>query len=322
MDKAWRPSNFEDWAVPRQEMDVDLEAELQYKSALNADIRRDLYRYADPPLDIWKEMAEALPLQGDETIIDVGSGSGHFLELLLQRGHSGRMLGVDKYASQFFDALRRIKLSDPNGLVAFQQGDAQNLKQFPDNLFDVGVSNFMWYHIADAPAAARELKRVVKPNGLILVSSRGEENMTKLWEHAHMAAGDIGAVQYSSFYSRCNIERTHGIVSAEFELVDQGLQDSPLKIPFPAYGQESPSIEQIEGWRRYQRAFITLIDSMIDSTTGQPLSSQQIWKFIEHADGIMLSTLSLEAETHLEKEGEGYIVDRVKQGYFIARNTK
>src|SRR5690242_21743453 len=53
------------------------------------------HRVSTPQLEWAGEVIERLPLEGDETVLDAGCGSGRVTQLLLDRLPNGTVIGVD-----------------------------------------------------------------------------------------------------------------------------------------------------------------------------------------------------------------------------------
>ncbi len=311
-----------------QRLSAELESELQYRNALNANARRNLYRFADPRRNFWLEIAEAMSLKGHERLLDVGTGTGVFMRTLRgQLDHDGFMLGIDYFARQFADQLIKIAREDPLQRIAFQEGDAQRL-HFPDSFFDAASELFTGYHLEDPVRAIDELQRVVVPGGTIAYSTRSEKNMGKLWYHASLGAEEVGAVVHDIFYSRFNIETADEVLRSKFEVAKFIEQDSPLKVPID---RKKPGDKR--GLKAYKKAFLSLADSMVDAETGEPLiqydpstgqpkPSVKIRMLGEYFDDVMKPNLVFEAEQHRAQEGQAYITDWVHQAAWILRNTK
>lgn len=306
------------WFARRSDLEARRDSELRYRIARNAYKRRRLYDFADPPRNIWDGIAKKMHEYGSksDTVLDVGTGSGYFLERLLRLGHQGRMLGIDANPMQFQGRLEKLRSKDPQGLIRFQEGDALNI-HFGPNSFDAAVSNFGWYYFLDQLEAAKQLKNVVRPGGLIVVSSRDEENLAGLLSFVHMAAAEVGAIQHETIYSRCDISTTREIVESEFEVIDTIIQDSPLKIPIDLhhYGDR-------RGWKIYREAFNSLADSLIDSETMVPISRRKIRQVKSYADKTLWALFKLEANYRLRTEGKAYKGDWVRQGSIVAINSK
>jgi oligosaccharide repeat unit polymerase len=102
---------------------------------------------------------------GEARILDVGCGSGATLRWLARRGaQSNRLYGVDLREDQ-------IALARANDLgMNLVCGDARQLS-FPNQYFDVAICNNLFGSILDrgiADSVATEIRRVVKPRGLII----------------------------------------------------------------------------------------------------------------------------------------------------------
>src|SRR5690242_11981503 len=54
------------------------------------------------------DVLDRLELEGDETVIDAGCGSGRVTEALIERLPSGRVIGVDESASMIEAARERL----------------------------------------------------------------------------------------------------------------------------------------------------------------------------------------------------------------------
>lgn len=106
-----------------------------------------------------------LDVEQGEKILDVGSGTGN-LSAVLQK-HGAAITGVDYSAEGI--AVHQAK--NPEAVLI--QHDLTKPLPFPDNYFDKIASNNVLYTLSPVirPAVARELCRVLKPGGLIVISN-------------------------------------------------------------------------------------------------------------------------------------------------------
>jgi SAM-dependent methyltransferase len=72
-------------------------------------------------------------------------------------------------------------------------GDAQRLP-FPDDQFDAALCCHMLYHVPDIARALRELRRVVKVGGRVLMSTNASDHCARLYELHAEAARELGYV--------------------------------------------------------------------------------------------------------------------------------
>ena len=65
-------------------------------------------RLSTPMEAMGREVLDRLPLEGGETVIDAGCGSGRVTEALIERVPRGRVIGVDASASMIDAARERL----------------------------------------------------------------------------------------------------------------------------------------------------------------------------------------------------------------------
>lgn len=102
-------------------------------------------------------------------LLEVGCGTGVVVRSLARRdGFHEEIVGVDQSAA-FIDAARRF--ADQEGVadrVKFDLGDAHAL-DFPTASFDVVIANTLISHATAPQDVLREMARVVRPGGTIVV---------------------------------------------------------------------------------------------------------------------------------------------------------
>ena len=101
------------------------------------------------------------------SILDVGCGPGSITVGLARRVPEGSVVGIDVVEQVLEDARELAAASDaPN--VSFEAGDVYALA-YEDSSFDVAYAHQVLQHLTDPARALRELRRVVKPGGLVAV---------------------------------------------------------------------------------------------------------------------------------------------------------
>lgn len=130
-------------------------------------------------------------IQPGERVLDIGCGTGRFTVPLAELGTDVSALDI---STGMLEILRG-KL-DAKGLAAdLQQGDMAHLP-FPDNSFDVVTSFLALMHIPleDRPAVFREVRRVLKPGGRMIL---GVKNgiFERLFQGDRFAAVDVTDVE-------------------------------------------------------------------------------------------------------------------------------
>ena len=124
---------------------------------------------------LWKgRMVEAARLRPGEQALDVCCGTGDVTFRLARTGAD--TVGFDFSHAMLAVAAQRaaqIPLPSGSGTVRFQQGDALDLP-FADRSFDVVTISYGLRNLADFHSGLRELTRVLRPGGRLLVLDFGK----------------------------------------------------------------------------------------------------------------------------------------------------
>jgi ubiquinone/menaquinone biosynthesis C-methylase UbiE len=108
----------------------------------------------------------ALDFSSDRSLLEVGCAVGAELHLLAQRAPHLDLTGLDLSAAHLRAC--RAWLGEPER-VQLVRGDAHALP-FSDSSFDVGMSIWVLEHLSDPVVVVKELLRVVKPTGRVILT--------------------------------------------------------------------------------------------------------------------------------------------------------
>ena len=111
------------------------------------------------------------------TVVEVGCGTGSMWAEAADDWPPARYVLTDQSAGMVAAALARVsgRLTGALGVVT----DVQSIA-VPVAVADVVVANHMLYHVPDIPRAIAELARVLRPDGVALVSTNGADHMREL----------------------------------------------------------------------------------------------------------------------------------------------
>lgn len=181
-------------------------------SAVPADYDTDPGRFAANALstslfsrngDIHAGVAARIAGQGCSLALDVGGGTGVLARLL-------RDLGVPAVVA---DRARHVARAP--GIAV--RADALSLP-FRTNVFDAAAALWMLHHVTDPMAALTEISRVLRPGGVLAVSTSSRWNDPELaWALPHWGSP-------TSFDS----EDAPGLLDALFDVEELRVWDAPL----------------------------------------------------------------------------------------------
>lgn len=120
----------------------------------------------DDELRVKRIIMDLLAAETGMHVLDVGCGPGDDARRVADVvGPTGRVVGLDRSPDMISEARRRADGTP----VEFVEGDAADL-EFADASFDRTRAERVFIHLPDPVAALREMVRVTKPGGLVVVS--------------------------------------------------------------------------------------------------------------------------------------------------------
>jgi trans-aconitate 2-methyltransferase len=140
-------------------------------------------RVSDIQADWSLEVIDRLDLQGDETVLDAGCGSGRVTKLLLERLPDGRVIGVDASRSMIEKA--REALPDRTEFIVSDLLDL-DLEQAVDAVF----SNATFHWILDHRRLFERLHAALRPGGGLAAQCGGIDNLDEFLNSLENVNGD------------------------------------------------------------------------------------------------------------------------------------
>jgi SAM-dependent methyltransferase len=237
--------------------------DVQYRTDANLAARQSIYAYQRPRIDLQARVIDlAAPARG-ETVADVGCGNGAYLAELARRGFAGRVLGLDLSPGMLAAARDRLtsvggparagavgppdavsaasavsgvsavsavpaETAGSPGDVALVAADATALP-LPDGATDLTLAMHMLYHVPDPSQAVRELRRVTRPGGRVVIGLNGLGHLRQLREIVAAARGDDVWGQRE----RLTLDGGEALAARYFSTVARHDFVSELRIPDP-----------------------------------------------------------------------------------------
>ncbi|MEZ0110894.1 SAM-dependent methyltransferase [Catenulispora sp. EB89] len=129
-----------------------------YRDLSPLDVRIQTHRrYSEAAHDVEADVLTAAAITAEDTLLDVGPGTGTFLARLSAAGHTAPLAALD-FSAESVATCARI----PG--VRAARGDARQLP-YPDAAFDVVTARHMLYHVDEPVEAIREARRVLRDGG-------------------------------------------------------------------------------------------------------------------------------------------------------------
>ena len=108
-------------------------------------------------------------------ILDVGTGNGGFLHTLQNTFPGAKITGIDPNA----ESLETARQNFPD--VTFLEMEAEDL-ELDDNSFDVVSISMALHHLPKVKKGLKEMKRVVKPDGYIIINETISDHLNPAQE--------------------------------------------------------------------------------------------------------------------------------------------
>lgn len=163
--------------------------------------------------------AESLQLGSDDALIEVACGSGVFLER--HASHVEHVAGIDLSDIQVRLARKRLRDLIADGTAEIVLGDAVALP-WEDDTFTAAVCLGSLEYFPDQVAALREMQRVLRPGGRVVVTCGIDETNescvkeTDRWGLPHPSEAEARAMVEDAGFASISISYLEGDYPARF----------------------------------------------------------------------------------------------------------
>jgi len=149
-------------------------------------------KYFDTVAQKWEEMREdffsdavkekAFSVAGVKKggiAADIGAGTGFITEGLIHKGL--QVIAVDQSEVMLAEMRRRFSRVDG---INYRLGEAEKLP-IPDETVDYAFANMYLHHVESPPRAIREMKRILKPSGKLVITDMDKHTFEFLKAEHH-----------------------------------------------------------------------------------------------------------------------------------------
>jgi SAM-dependent methyltransferase len=209
--------------------------DVQYRTDANLTARQSIYAYQHPRIDLAARVLDLVDLSPSDVVADIGCGNGGYLAELARRGLRGHLIGADLSFGMLAAARSRVPAAS---LIA---ADASGLP-LRDGVAALTLAMHMLYHVPDPAAAARELHRVTRPGGTVIVGLNAVGHMRELRE----AVQDAG-LGYPR--ERVSLDEGEALLRTVFTTVTR--HDFPAQLLLPEPGPVADYIRSMSETRSH-----------------------------------------------------------------------
>ncbi len=202
--------------------------ESAYADDRNLRARLGVFAYAETPVDPgWR--TSLVDWDGTQVVADIGCGAGFDLRQILPTGRCRHAFAVDLSAGM----LGLLSDLEATGRVTLVEGDAQCLP-LADGSVDVALAMHMLYHVPAIATAVKELRRITKPGGTVLVSTNSSHSMAEIHDLLDAVVSEhLGRPARALPELRFDAETGTPVLQVEFAKVTLHRRVVPLAFPSP-----------------------------------------------------------------------------------------
>lgn len=119
-----------------------------------------------------------LDLQPEGRVLEIGFGPGVSTQYASEKASKGFVAGIDHSETMVQAARRRNATAIKAGRIDLKQGDVSSLP-YPDESFDKVFSIHSIYFWAKPVDCLKELRRILKPGGLLAITIKPKDKWTE-----------------------------------------------------------------------------------------------------------------------------------------------
>lgn len=188
------------------------------------------YHQVSAPQQAWgKRVLERIAFRGDESVLDLGCGTGRLTALIAQRVPHGRVVALDRSSSMLFEAQPWLQTEAPRARIVMADGASLPFVR----AFDLVFSTATFHWILDHGALFRSVIMALKKHGRLEAQCGGGPNLARLRAHAVALAREPRFERYFEDFSEpwqyADEETTRNrLTAAGFEAIDVRLEPAPV----------------------------------------------------------------------------------------------
>ena len=193
------------------------------------------YHEVSAPQQAWgKRVLERIAFRGDESVLDLGCGTGRLTAIVAERVPRGRVIAFDRSSSMLFEAQPWLEAHAPRAAIVM--GDGASLPFV--RAFDIIFSTATFHWILDHGALFRSVIMALKKGGRLEAQCGGGANLALLRARAAALSREPRFSRYFEEWSEpwhyADEDTTrHRLRAAGFESIEVSLEPAPVRFDSP-----------------------------------------------------------------------------------------
>jgi len=146
-------------------------------------------------------------IRGYEVVLDVGAGSGYFSLAIAKELNTGKVICFDLSEEMLRRLKHKVKKKGIGDKIQIINGEAFSL-DINDKSVDLVVSNFVLHEVLSPETVLKEMVRVLKPNGWVMITDFLSNSMFGKLEvalHRTEAHGPFSIKELESLFAKSGL---------------------------------------------------------------------------------------------------------------------
>ena len=197
----------------------------QYNSDKNLNLRSNLHSYNVNKIDwdVW--CFENMKFCKNDKVLELGCGNGKLWLKNKEKIETDLNITLSDFSKSMIKSAKN-NLKEINMDFQYKEINAEKIP-YKDETFDVIIAEHMIYFVSNIEKALEEIKRVLKPNGKVYITTNSKNTMNELNELCEKFAPNSG-LSNNGLSERCNLEEGEKLLKKYFNNVSLNVLEGKI----------------------------------------------------------------------------------------------